>query len=163
MSAPAFALILGLLYTGLGAFAMLPSLLIEKGGASYFLGVLAVSGVLNVVHIGIGLWGLAAWSGAYGAVAYARSTAVIFAILAAGGVIAGLAPNEVPLSGFNILLHALSALAAAYVGFRSVTRTAASRRRLAPERRRGADRRHAVRPVAMDRRLGERRLRPAAP
>jgi hypothetical protein len=163
VSAPAFALILGLLYTGLGALAMLPSLVIAQGGAPYLFGLFAVSGVLNAVHIGIGLWGLVAWSGAYGAVAYARSVAVVFAILAMGGLIAGLAANAVPLRGFNVLLHALSALAAAYVGFRSAARSPASSR-LRRERRLGGDRRHAARPVAMNRRLaGDRRLRPAAP
>ncbi|MGE5640345.1 MAG: DUF4383 domain-containing protein [Clostridia bacterium] len=158
MSAPAFALIVGILYTGLGAFAMLPSLLVAQGGVPYLFGVLAVSGVLNVVHIGIGLWGLAAWSGAYGAVSYARSVAVIFAILAVGGLIAGLSQNAVPLRGFNVLLHALSALAAAYVGLRSAARSP-SLRRLSRERRSGAERRRTLRPVAMDRRVaGDRRL-----
>lgn len=162
MTAPAFALVFGLLYTGLGAFAMLPSLLIAKGGVPYLFGLLAVSGVLNAVHIGIGLWGLVAWSGAYGAVAYARSVAVIFAILALGGLIAGLAPNAVPLRGFNVLLHALSALAAAYVGFRSAALLPLARKHRNKNRRIGPDRRRAARPVAMERRLaGDRRLRTA--
>lgn len=164
MSAPAFALILGLLYTGLGAFAMLPSLVVAREGLPYLFGLFAVSGVLNALHIGIGLWGLVAWSGAYGAVAYARMVGIVLAILALGGVVAILVPGALPLrGGYNIALHALTALAAAYVGFRSVARRPLVRATV-QERRHHSDRRVAERPVALERRgSADRRLGPAAP
>ncbi len=151
MTAPAFALILGLLYTGLGAFAMLPSLVVVREGLPYLFGLFAVSGMLNALHLGIGLWGLVAWSGAFGAVGYARAVSVLLAALALGGLLASLSLSAVPLQGHNIWLHALSAAAAAYIGWRSATRHELLRA-VPAERRRNADRRRAPRPMAHERR-----------
>jgi hypothetical protein len=110
------------------------------------------------VHFLLGFWGLVAWSGALSAVNYARSLAVASATLALMGLIPGLktAFGLAPLYGHEVALHALTAIAAAYFGFRTAARSVAAALREAPaERRRaGASRRKSARPVAYERRKG---------
>ena len=124
----------------------------------YLFGVFAVNAVLNGVHFLLGFWGLVAWSGALSAVNYARSLAVVSAVLALMGVIPGLktAFGLAPLYGYEAWLHALTAIAAAYFGFRTAARSvAATLQEAHPERRHsGASRRKAARPVAYERRKG---------
>jgi hypothetical protein len=161
MSAPAFALIVGLLYSGLGLFAMLPSLVMPEADAApaygTLFGLFAVSGWLNAVHILVGFWGLVAWSGALGAVGYARAMSVLLGLLAILGVVPGVSDSlrVLPLDGHNVWLHGASALAAAYVGFRSMARRQTLYASVA-ERRHAelTDRRRAIRPTAYERRRG---------
>ena len=156
MTAPAFALACGLFYLGLGALALLPSLVIVRDALPHFIGLFAVSGSLDALHIAIGVWGLAAWSGALSAVTYARWTAVILGLCALAGLTPGVYP-ALPLAGHNIWLHGLGALLAAYVGFRSLARTLAplATPTAAAERRHGRpDRRETTAIVAVERRRG---------
>ena len=159
MSAPAFALLLGIFYTGLGSLAMLPSLALVRDGLPYLFALFAASGALNALHIAIGLWGLVAWSGALSAVGYARAVSILLALLALGGVAAALTGSPMALGGHNVWLHGLTALAAAYVGFRSLARRPSLTASWQERRRRPAERRHAARPVALERRSsrGDRR------
>jgi hypothetical protein len=168
VSAPTFALLAGLLYMALGILGMLSSLLIGAPADApaptvtmnygYLFGLLAVNAVLNGVHFLLGFWGLVAWSGALSAVNYARSLAVASAVLALMGLIPGLktAFGLAPLYGNEVWLHALTALAAAYIGFRSAARSVAATLQEAPAERRhaGASRRRTARPVAQERRKG---------
>lgn len=164
MTAPSFTLLMGLFYTGLAGLSMLPSLEIARDGVPYLFGLFAVSGPLTLVHVALGLWGLVAWSGALGAVGYARAASLLLALLALGGVAAMATGGMVALRGHNIWLHALTALAAAYFGFRSAARrpmlvaSFKERRREGVERlerrRSVLDRRVAVRPVVQERRGG---------
>ncbi len=153
MTAPSFALILGLFYTGFGLLGTLPSLSMlaadPQVGYAYLFGLFRVNGVLDALHFLLGFWGLVAWSGALRAVAYARSASVLLAATALAGLVP--APwHALPLQGHNVWLHALTALAAGYVGFRSLARRPALLRR---ERRRGlAERRRASRPIVQERR-----------
>jgi hypothetical protein len=108
-----FALIFGLLYTGLGVLGLLP----------------AVSPLISVT--------------------YARAAAALFAVLTVIGFAYRLHPalGLLALNGYDILLHAVSGLAAAWFGLH---RSAASERRHA-----AADRRRNPRvPVANERRQG---------
>ncbi len=156
MTAPSFALILGLFYAGFGLLGALPSLSLPGGapdpGFGYFLGLFRVNGLLDALHFVLGFWGLVAWSGALSAITYARSASILLGLAAVGGLLPAAALHALPLQGHNIWLHALSAVAAAYVGWRSLAR------RRAPahaERRRGApERRRAARPVVLERRNG---------
>ncbi len=157
MTAPSFALILGLCYAGLGLFGALPSLSLPGGGPDsgfgYFLGLFRVNGLLDALHFLLGFWGLVAWSGALSAIAYARSASVLLGLAAVAGLLLPAAAlHALPLQGHNVWLHALSAIAAAYVGWRSLARRRSPAR---AERRRGApERRRAVRPVVLERRNG---------
>jgi hypothetical protein len=69
----------------------------------------------NLVHLGFGLWGLAAWRRIKSAVTYAQSVAVIYAILTVMRLIPGLDTvfGLIPLHGHAIWLHALLAAVAA--------------------------------------------------
>jgi hypothetical protein len=168
MSAPTFALVVGLLYMALGILGMLSSLLIGAPADApapavtmsygYLFGVFAVNAALNGVHFLLGFWGLVAWSGALSAVNYARSLSFATAALALMGLIPGLktAFGLAPLHGHEVWLHALTAVAAAHIGFRSAARSVAATMQQVPAERRhtGANRRKAAHPVAYERRKG---------
>jgi hypothetical protein len=167
MSAPSFALIAGLLYMALGILGMLSSLSVRPpadapaltvtANYGYLFGAFAVNAVLNGVHFLLGFWGLIAWSGALSAVNYARGLAFASAAMALMGLVPGLqtAFGFAPLHGNEVWLHALTAIGAAYIGFRSAARSVAATMQEVPaERRRTVSRRKAARPVAHERRKG---------
>lgn len=85
------------------------------------LGLFPVNLLHNLVHIAFGVWGLAAGIGYAASRIYFRSVAVIYAVLAVMGVITAANLHTVfgliPLYGNDVWLHALLALAAAYLGF----------------------------------------------
>lgn len=76
----------------------------------------------NLVHIAFGIWGLAAYRTLSAARIYARSVAVIYAVLMVMGLIPVLNTTFglIPLYGHDIWLHALLALVAAYFGWAPV-------------------------------------------
>jgi hypothetical protein len=137
MSAPTFGLICGLVYIGLGILGLL--------------GFFAENALLSGLHFLAGIWGVAAWIGALSAVTYARSMAVLMGALALMGLIPGLNTlfGLMPLHG-HVWLHAATAVAAAYFGFRSVARQEHGMNR----RHNQPNRREAERPVAYERRRG---------
>lgn len=147
MNARSLALVLGVLYLGLGALGLMP------GAAA---GLLSVNPMLALVHLVLGAWGLAAYSGRASALLFARSAAFIFAALALIGMLHGMDRFLMPLDGPNIWLHLASAGLAGFVAWRP---RSGERRSLAGDRRRA----QAV-PVALERRHGidERRKTPAA-
>lgn len=130
MSAPSFALVMGIFYLGLGVLGAL--------------GWLPTDLPHDLFHAAVGLWGLAAWAGAAGALLYARLMAVAFAFVMLMGLL--WAPSA------GTWLYLLTAAASAYFGYRTVALAA---RPSASERRRSAGaRRRVVRPIAHDRRMG---------
>lgn len=166
MSAPTFALIIGLAFTGAGLLGFIPSLVMPAPAGApatsvalahgYFLGLFPVNALHNLVHVAVGLTGLAAWAGALSAVGFARALAVFYGALAVMGLVPALNTvfGLIPIYGHDIWLHALTAAAAAYIGFRSTLRRG-MRHRTQPERRHSAaDRRHGMMPVAYERRRG---------
>jgi uncharacterized protein DUF4383 len=140
------ALVLGLVYLGLGALGLMPGVLA---------GLFPVNPILAVVHVAVGAWGLAAYSGRASAPAYARKAAFIFAVLALAGMLHGLERFPMPLDGANVWLHLGSAALAGFVAWGPRT---GERRSLAGDRRRS--RRGLIR---NERRNGadERRKEPA--
>jgi hypothetical protein len=166
VSAPTFAFLCGVFYVSLGVLAMLSSLVLpsrESMHYGYFLGLFAVNTPLNALHAFMGMWGLAAWSGALSAVTFGRAAALVMGLLALAGLLAPVreALDVLPLHGHNVWLHALTAALGAWIGFRSLARWElehALEPKKAPhaaERRRGApDRRQVFRPVAEERRRG---------
>ncbi len=167
MSAPAFALLVGLAFTGAGLLGFIPSLVLPPPAGApetsvtlahgYLLGLFPVNALHNGVHLLTGLTGFVAWAGALSAVTYARALAVIYAALAIMGLIPGLNTvfGLVPIYGHDVWLHAVTAAAAAYVGFRSALRKGSLQVSPRAERRRNdPNRRHAAKPVAYDRRRG---------
>jgi len=138
VSAPAFALVIGLIYIAAGILG--------------FTGELPATSVLSALYLLVGAWGCGAWAGAMGAVRYARALAVLFAALCILNFVPALRGffTLAPLGGADFWLHAATAVFAARFGFRSLLRglRRGERRRIHPDRRR------ALHPVAQERRWG---------
>ena len=138
MSAPGFALVIGLVYIAAGILG--------------FTGELPATNVLSAIYLVVGAWGCGAWAGAMGAVRYARVLAVLFATLCLLNFVPALRGffTLAPPGGADFWLHAATAGLAAHFGFRSIAR------RLRPgERRRiHPDRRNELHPVGYERRRG---------
>lgn len=159
MKATTFALIFGIAYLAAGVLGLVPAALQPppQGAPAVsfavlygeLLGIFPTNLFLTALHLCTGLWGIAAWSGAFGALAYARSLAVLYGVLAVMGMVPGL--NTVfgllPLHSHDIWLHAGTAAIAAYFGWRH--EAVAAERRAAID-----DRRQLGTFVASDRRGG---------
>ena len=129
MSTRTFSLVAGILYLGAGILGFIPGItvpppasapsLVVEGNYGYLLGLFPVNLLHNLAHVGIGVWGLLAYSSGGKARIFAVSIAVIYGLLA----ILGLLPQAhtlfgfVPLFGHDVWLHAVSAIIAAYFGF----------------------------------------------
>lgn len=108
----AYAAVFGVVYTLVGAvgFAFAPTLAIGT------LLVFQINALHNVVHLLFGLAGLAAyWTGR--SLVYARVAAVLFAVLALAGFLPQPLLGLVPLGGWDIGLHAATAVLAALAGW----------------------------------------------
>ncbi len=82
-------------------------------------GLFPVNALHDVVHLAFGVWGLLAARGALGSLVYARSVALIYALLTVLGLIplTDTAFGLVPIYGNDVWLHAALAVVAAYFGF----------------------------------------------
>lgn len=159
MKTSTFALIAGIAYLVLGLLGLVPAALTPPPAEApppsfavlygYLLGLWPVNVLHSALHIAIGFWGLCAWTQKCSATAYARAIAVAFAVLAVLGALPGLNTlfGMMPIHGHDVWLHAGTALAAFYFGWRAHA-TATERRRSGADRRR-----HAI-PVARERRFG---------
>ena len=89
-------------------------------------GLFPVNVLHNLIHIVIGLWGLAAWRTFGSARGYARGATVILAVIAVFGLVPGLNTlfGLVPFYANDIWLHGLTAILAAYFGWAAVPATA---------------------------------------
>jgi hypothetical protein len=85
----------------------------------HLLGLFPVNVIHNAVHLLIGGWGVASAGSSARAGTYARSVALIFAVLAICGFIVPFSSlfGLAPLFSHDIWLHALSAVVAAYAGW----------------------------------------------
>jgi hypothetical protein len=88
-------------------------------GFGYLLGLFPVNVLHNVVHLGVGLWGLTASRNTLASVRFSRGLAIFYGALAVMGLIPGLDTmfGLVPIFGHDVWLHAVTALAAAYFGY----------------------------------------------
>lgn len=124
-----FALVLGILYAIVGVLGFIPPLLramsIEAPNllvnvlSGRLLGIFPVNLIHTIVHLGVGIWGIVAYRSFTGSIIFAKSVAIIFGILAIMGLVPYLQTTFglVPLWGSDVILHALTALVAAYFGF----------------------------------------------
>jgi len=124
-----FALISGIVYAVIGILGFVPAALRPPTGGppvavdslyGYLLGLFPVNILHNLVHLAIGAWGITAYGTFTAARTYAASVAVIFGVLTVMGLIPGLNTvfGLIPLFGHDVWLHAVTALVAAYFGFR---------------------------------------------
>ena len=124
-----FALVFGIVFLIVGAAGFIPAFVSPHThpdvtvttGLGLELGLFPVNLLHNIVHLLFGVWGLMASRSHDGARAYARGTAVIYALLTVMGFIPALRLHTtfglVPLYGNDIWLHALLAAIAGYFGF----------------------------------------------
>jgi Domain of unknown function (DUF4383) len=129
MNTRTFALVFGVIFLIIGVGGFIPGLtdhsatpdpgLTMTEGYGHELGMFPINLLHNIVHIVFGLWGLAASRSLGGARGYAKSVAIIYALLAVMGLVPGLNTTFglVPLYGGDVILHVLLAAVAAYFGF----------------------------------------------
>jgi hypothetical protein len=140
MTVNKFALIFGIVYTVVGILGFVPGLVTTPevpadlvGDMSHgrLLGLFPVNAVHNLVHLGVGIWGIVAAKAFSSAVFYARANAVLFGLL----VILGLIPATntlfglAPIYSHDIWLHLVNAVVAAYFGFGAPSRAGSAERR----------------------------------
>ncbi len=159
MKAPTFALIVGVADLAIGILGLVPAMLVPPPVDApttsfallygYLFGLFPVNVLHSALHVAAGFWGLCAWRQKCSPVAYARVLAVLFAALAVLGAIPGANTlfGAMPIHANDVWLHALTALAAFYFGWRAQAGS--------PERRHSfGDRRQRNIPVARERRFG---------
>lgn len=122
-----FARIYGIVFLVVGVGGFIPGLtqphdhpnLAVEAASGMELGLFPVNALHNLVHILFGAWGLFAARNFDASRTYARTVAVVYALLTILGLIpaTNTAFGLVPIYGHNIWLHALLAGVAAYFGF----------------------------------------------
>ena len=109
------ARVFGALFILIGVLGFVPAL----APMGYLFGLFPINAVHNLVHIGLGVWGVVAGVSLAAAVIYFRGIAIIYGLLAVLGLIP--ATNTLfglaPIHGADVALHAVLALIAAYFGF----------------------------------------------
>lgn len=122
-----FALVAGIVYALVGVMGLLNigetaytgDPLAFTTGQGNLLGLFPVNLLHDIVHLGIGVAGIAAYRSYTGSRGYARGLAIVYALLA----IMGLIPltrttfGLIPIHSHDIWLHAVTAAVAAYFGF----------------------------------------------
>ena len=88
-------------------------------GFGYLLGLFAINLLHNIVHLGVGVWGLTASRTSLASVRFARGLAILYGVLTIMGLIPGLDTmfGLAPIFGHDVWLHAVTAMAAAYFGY----------------------------------------------
>jgi hypothetical protein len=123
-----YALVMGIIFAVVGIAGFIPGLLspLDPGVeltvtalSGRLLGLFPVNVLHSLVHLLFGIWGIAAYRSFSASRGYARSVAVIYAVLLIMGFIPGLRTTFglIPLYGHDIWLHALIAVSAACFGF----------------------------------------------
>ena len=124
-----FALLFGIVYALVGALGFVPGLLqpapaeapvlVVDTSYGYLLGIFPVNALHNLVHILTGLMGIVGSRVARSAQLYSRSVAIIFGVLTIMGLVPGLNTTLglIPIFGADVVLHALTTLAASYFGW----------------------------------------------
>jgi hypothetical protein len=166
MRVETFAFFCGIAYVAAGLLGLVPVALQPLPADApalhvntmygYVLAVLPTNAVLSVLHLALGLWGIAAGRSWANPRRYAQGMAIIAGVLALAGFVPGTSTfgGLMPLYGTQAWLHLATAAWAAYEG----CNPRASLERRAGEAR--PDRREHSVPVEHDRRTGhgDRRL-----
>jgi hypothetical protein len=159
MKTSTFALIAGIVYLGLGILGLIPAALVPPPIDApptnftllygYLLGLFPVNLLHSLMNIVIGAWGISAWSGRSSSISFARGLAILCAALGVIGMfpVLNTTLGMIPIHGNDVWLHGITAVIAAYFGWRQ---PAAMRER----RHILGDRRQRMFPIARERRLG---------
>jgi hypothetical protein len=126
MTTRTYALIAGLVYLVVGGLGFVPGLvtapppeapsLAVHHNYGYLFGMFPVNALHNVVHLLIGVWGLAAYQSSRAAAKFAAGLAIFYGLLAVAGLMPGFDTTFglIPLWGHDVWLHAATALVSAY-------------------------------------------------
>jgi len=98
----------------------------DPATAPKLLGLFPVNLLHNVVHIAIGVWGLAAGRAYSTAVAYCKLVGFVYLALAALGFVIPDAFGLIPIGGNDIWLHCLLGVVLVAVGFMAKEESAAA-------------------------------------
>jgi hypothetical protein len=95
-----------------------PALLIAANHG-YLFGLFPVNVLHNLVHLALGIWGVAVYKSTASSLVYARSVAIVYAVFVVMGLIPVLNTTFglVPLHAHDIWLHLLLAAGAAYFAY----------------------------------------------
>lgn len=130
-----FALISGIIYILIGLFGFVPGMVATPGtggpevavgaGYGYLLSTFPVNVLHNLVHLAVGIWGVVAFRSYLQSRTYSRGLAIFYGILAIMGLLPVLNTvfGLIPIFGNDVLLHAITALIAAYFGFKTPSPT----------------------------------------
>ncbi len=130
-----FALVSGIIYIAIGLFGLIPGMVATPGtggpevavdaGYGYLLSTFPVNLLHNLVHLAVGIWGLVAFGSYIQSRNYSRGLAFFYGVLAIMGLLPILNTmlGLMPIFGSNVWLHAITALIAAFFGFKTPTRT----------------------------------------
>ncbi|MBD3887062.1 DUF4383 domain-containing protein [Phormidium tenue FACHB-886] len=133
MGARYFALISGIIYIAIGLFGFIPGMVATPGtggpdvvvnaGYGYLLSTFPVNILHNLVHIAVGIWGILSYRSYIQSRNYSRGLAIFYGILAIMGLLPVLNTTFglIPIFGNDVWLHALTALVAAFFGFKTLT------------------------------------------
>lgn len=136
MTLQGFAKTFGWIYIGAGLLGFFPGIvqapppgapeLAASVAYGYLIGLFPINLLHNLVHLGIGGWGLASAGSWTSARTFARGLAWFYGALAIMGLIPVLNTmfGLVPIFGHDIWLHALTAVVAAYYGYGAGSKTA---------------------------------------
>ncbi|MBD2773729.1 DUF4383 domain-containing protein [Iningainema tapete] len=128
-----FALICGIVFILLGIFGFIPGMVatpgtggpavVVKTGYGYLLEAFPINILHNIVHLAVGIWGLVSYNRYIRARRYARGVAIFYGVLAIMGLLPVLNTvfGLIPIFGNNVWLHAITAIIAAYFGFKTPT------------------------------------------
>ena len=128
MTARQFSLIAGIAFLVVGVLGFVPGLttmphagdppLAVNMAPGRLFGLFPVNAIHNLVHIALGIFGLAAYAQNAG-VMYARSTAIIYGVLTIFGLLPALSTmfGMAPLYSHDVWLHGLLAAMAGYFGW----------------------------------------------
>lgn len=109
------ARVFGVLFVVIGVLGFVPQLTPD----GLLFGLFPVNAVHNLVHILLGVWGLAVGGNAAGAVTYFKGLTIIYGLLMVLGLIP--ATNTLfglaPIHGHDVWLHGVLAAISAYYGF----------------------------------------------
>ncbi|MEC4817617.1 MAG: DUF4383 domain-containing protein [Scytonema sp. PMC 1069.18] len=131
MGARYFALVSGIVFILLGIFGFIPGMVatpgtggpavIIKPGYGYLLEAFPINIIHNIVHLAVGIWGVASYRSYIRARSYARGLAIFYGVLAIMGLLPVLNTvfGLIPIFGNDVWLHAITAAIAAYFGFKS--------------------------------------------
>jgi hypothetical protein len=144
MAIKRFTLILGIFLVAAGILGFFPGVVTFPAhdldhNVGHLFGLFPINALHNLVHIGLGVWALAASKSVDNSRKFNRANAIIYGVLAVFGIIPGLNTlfGLVPLYSHDIWLHAGIAIVSAYFGYSWLESGAVASDRSQEDRRTG--------------------------